>query len=61
MPIVDLEVPPEEDAGVTDDPDTDVEEWLPFTQCCRDAPPAWHVPLPSFVAQNAAVRPQRRW
>ena len=59
--IVDLEVPPEEDADVEDDPETDVEEWLPFAQCCRDAPPAWAVPLPLFVPADAEVRPRRRW
>ena len=61
LPVVDLEVPPEEDADVEDDPETDVEEWLPFAQSCSDAPPAWAVPLPSFVPADAEVRPKRRW
>ena len=61
LAVDDLEVPPEEDADGEDDPDSDVEEWLPFAQCCRDAPPAWAVPLPSFVPADAEVRPRRRW
>ena len=40
---------------------TDVEEWLPLAQCCRDAPPAWSVPIPLFVPADAEVRPRRRW
>ena len=60
-----LEVPPEvlpeEDADEEDDPETDVEEWLPLAQSCSDAPPAWAVPLPSFVPADAEVRPKRRW
>ena len=61
LPVVDLEVPPEEDADVEDDPDTDVEEWLPLAQCCREAPPAPMLPIPSFVSEDASVRPRRRW
>ena len=56
-----LEVPPQEDADGEDEPDADVEEWLPLAQCCRDAPPAWSVPIPLFVPADAEVRPRRRW
>ena len=55
------EVPPEEDADEEDDPETDVEEWLPLAQCCREAPPAPMLPIPSFVSEDASVRPRRRW
>ena len=54
------EAPPEEDADEEDDTETVVEEWLPLAQSCSDAPPAFALPIPSFVPADAKVRPKRR-